>query len=114
MNYRTGRYGKPLSILGFGCMRFSQKRGRINTDETEREIVAAVCGGVQLHRVRQVREALPAGDCDPCAAPGCAQGAPNAPLPCHAQSGIVLRTFLKAKKAAPQLKGHGAVFSTGT
>ncbi len=46
MNYRTDRYGNQLSILGFGCMRFPTKMGRIDMDETEREIVAAVKNGV--------------------------------------------------------------------
>ena len=46
MNYRKDRYGNLLSILGFGCMRFPQKGGRIDIAETEREIVAAVHAGV--------------------------------------------------------------------
>ena len=46
MNYRTDRYGNPLSILGFGCMRFPQKMGRINMEETEKELLAAIHGGV--------------------------------------------------------------------
>ena len=46
MNYRTDRYGNQLSILGFGCMRFPQKLGRIDMEETEREILEAVRGGV--------------------------------------------------------------------
>ena len=36
MNYRTDRYGNQLSILGFGCMRFPHKLGRIDMDETEK------------------------------------------------------------------------------
>ena len=46
MNYRTDRYGNQLSILGFGCMRFPMKAGRIDMAETEREILTAVEGGV--------------------------------------------------------------------
>lgn len=46
MNYRTDKYGKPLSILGFGCLRFPQKLGRIDMEETEREILYAVEQGV--------------------------------------------------------------------
>ena len=46
MNYRTDRYGNPLSILGFGCMRFPQKLGRIDMEETEKQIVEAIRGGV--------------------------------------------------------------------
>ena len=46
MNYRTDKYGNKLSILGFGCMRFPMKAGRIDMAETEREILTAVEGGV--------------------------------------------------------------------
>ena len=46
MNYRTDKYGNRLSILGFGCMRFPMKAGRIDMAETEREILTAVQGGV--------------------------------------------------------------------
>ena len=46
MNYRLDRYGNKLSILGFGCMRFPQTLGKIDMAETEREIMAAIDGGV--------------------------------------------------------------------
>ena len=46
MNYRRDKYGNQLSILGFGCMRFPMKAGRIDMAETEREILTAVEGGV--------------------------------------------------------------------
>ena len=46
MNYRTDRYGNRLSILGFGCMRFPQKFGKIDMTETEAEIMLAFRGGV--------------------------------------------------------------------
>ena len=46
MNYRRDKYGNKLSILGFGCMRFPMKAGRIDMAETEREILPAVEGGV--------------------------------------------------------------------
>ena len=46
MNYRRDKYGNELSILGFGCMRFPMKAGRIDLAETEREILTAVEGGV--------------------------------------------------------------------
>jgi len=46
MNYRNDKYGNPLSILGFGCMRFPTKLGRIDMEETETEIMAAIRGGV--------------------------------------------------------------------
>ena len=46
MNYRNDKYGNPLSILGFGCMRFPQTMGKINMAETEREIMTAIEHGV--------------------------------------------------------------------
>jgi len=49
MNYRSDKYGNQLSILGFGCMRFPQKMGRIDMEETEREIMTAYQAGVNYY-----------------------------------------------------------------
>ena len=46
MNYRKDKYGNDLSVLGFGCMRFPRKNGRIDMEETEREILCAIENGV--------------------------------------------------------------------
>ncbi len=46
MNYRKDKHGNELSALGFGCMRFQSKMGKIDFDEAEREIMAAIEGGV--------------------------------------------------------------------
>ena len=46
MQYRADKQGNMLSVLGFGCMRFPSKGGRINMAETEREILTAIRGGV--------------------------------------------------------------------
>ena len=46
MQYRTDKYGNRLSVLGFGCMRFPQKMGRIDMEETEAQILQAIEGGV--------------------------------------------------------------------
>ena len=46
MNYRQDKYGNKLSILGFGCLRFPQKLGRIDMEETEREIKLAIEQGI--------------------------------------------------------------------
>ena len=46
MNYRNDRHGNPLSILGYGCMRFPKKLGAIDMEETEKQILLAVEGGV--------------------------------------------------------------------
>ena len=46
MNYRKDKYGNDISILGFGCMRFPRRLGLIDMQETEREILAAIKGGI--------------------------------------------------------------------
>ena len=46
MLYREDRQGQPISILGFGCMRFSRKGAAIDQEEAEREILRAVELGV--------------------------------------------------------------------
>jgi len=46
MNYRQDKYGNDISILGFGCMRFPRSMGKIDMEETEREILTAVREGV--------------------------------------------------------------------
>lgn len=46
MKYRNDRYGNPISILGYGCMRFSQKAGKPDLEKTEKEILAAIDAGV--------------------------------------------------------------------
>ena len=46
MQYRKDRYGNDLSILGFGCMRFTTSGGKIVLDKAEKEIMAAIDAGV--------------------------------------------------------------------
>lgn len=46
MNYRKDRRGNPLSILGYGCMRFKRSGGKVDVDKAELEIMAAYRGGV--------------------------------------------------------------------
>ncbi len=46
MNYRKDRYGNELSALGFGCLRFPQKNGKIDLDATREQIVLAIESGV--------------------------------------------------------------------
>ena len=46
MNYRKDKYGNEISILGFGCMRFPRTMGKTDMEETEREILTAIGGGV--------------------------------------------------------------------
>ena len=46
MNYRTDKYGNPLSALGFGCMRFQRKNGRVDMELAEKLIRSAVEKGM--------------------------------------------------------------------
>ncbi len=49
MNYRQDKYQNNLSILGFGCMRFTQNLGRIDLEKAEKEIMAAYDAGVNYY-----------------------------------------------------------------
>ena len=46
MQYRSDKNGEEISILGFGCMRFTRKGNSIDIDKAEREVMAAIEGGV--------------------------------------------------------------------
>ncbi|MCM1148597.1 MAG: aldo/keto reductase [Butyricicoccus sp.] len=46
MKYRPDRYGKQLSQLGYGCMRFTRKGGGIDYEKAEREVLLAIENGV--------------------------------------------------------------------
>lgn len=46
MKYREDKYGNKISILGYGCMRFSQKGGKVILDKAEEEIMTAYNAGV--------------------------------------------------------------------
>ena len=49
MQYRNDKYGNPISILGYGCMRFSQTAGRIDIAKAEKEIMEAYHAGVNYY-----------------------------------------------------------------
>ena len=46
MQYRTDRKGTKLSLLGYGCLRFTKKNGKIDLEKAEQEIMKAIHGGV--------------------------------------------------------------------
>lgn len=46
MRYKEDKYGNKLSVLGFGCMRFKKKMGKINMADAERQIMNAFNNGV--------------------------------------------------------------------
>ncbi|MCR5282757.1 MAG: aldo/keto reductase [Lachnospiraceae bacterium] len=49
MNYRNDRKKEQISILGFGCMRFTKKGNSIDIDKAEQEIMAAYKAGVNYY-----------------------------------------------------------------
>ncbi len=46
MQYRKDKYGNDISILGYGCMRFTRKGNQINYEKAEEEIMKAYELGV--------------------------------------------------------------------
>ena len=46
MQYRNDKYGTPLSVRGYGCMRFTKKGNSIDIDKAEKELMAAYEAGV--------------------------------------------------------------------
>ena len=49
MQYREDKYGRKLSVLGFGCMRFTKSGNALDLDKAEREIMAAFRAGVNYY-----------------------------------------------------------------
>ena len=49
MKYRSDKYGNQISVLGYGCMRFTQKAGKTDLEKTEKEIMTAYNAGVNYY-----------------------------------------------------------------
>ncbi len=49
MNYRKDKYGNDISILGFGCMRFTKSGTKIDLAKAEQEIMEAYNLGVNYY-----------------------------------------------------------------
>ena len=49
MKYRVDKYGNEISVLGYGCMRFSKTAGSIDMEKAERELMAAYHAGVNYY-----------------------------------------------------------------
>ena len=49
MQYREGKHGEKLSVLGYGCMRFTRKGTSIDLEKAEKEILRAYEGGVNYY-----------------------------------------------------------------
>ncbi len=50
MQYRKNKYGEPISVLGFGCMRFARKGTGIDLEER-----TDFSSGVRVYAVCQKR-----------------------------------------------------------
>lgn len=46
MQYRKDKRGNDISVLGYGCMRFTKKGNSIDLDKAEKEVMAAIEAGV--------------------------------------------------------------------
>ena len=46
MQYRKNKSGEDISILGYGCMRFTKKGNAIDLDKAEKELMEAIHSGV--------------------------------------------------------------------
>lgn len=49
MKYRKDKYGNDISVLGYGCMRFTKTAGAIDMDKAEKELMAAYEAGVNYY-----------------------------------------------------------------
>lgn len=49
MQYRKDKYGNDISVLGYGCMRFTKEGGKIALEKAEKEIMAAYHAGVNYY-----------------------------------------------------------------
>ena len=49
MQYRKDKNGNDLSILGYGCMRFTRKGSGIDIEKTEKELLTAYRAGVNYY-----------------------------------------------------------------
>ena len=49
MQYRNDKYGNKISLLGYGCMRFTKTAGAIDMDKAEKELMAAYEMGVNYY-----------------------------------------------------------------
>ncbi len=49
MKYRSDKYGNQISVLGYGCMRFTTKGMKIDFEKAEKEVMAAYNAGVNYY-----------------------------------------------------------------
>ena len=62
MKYRKDRYGKELSVLGYGCMRFSSQNGKIDLEKAEQEGIPLISTELSSYEISwRIHDALKEG-----------------------------------------------------
>lgn len=49
MKYRKDKYGNNISVLGYGCMRFTKKGTKLDYEKTEKELLEAYKNGINYY-----------------------------------------------------------------
>lgn len=49
MQYRNDRNGNPISLIGYGCMRFSKKGNSIDFEKAEKEVLHGIESGINYY-----------------------------------------------------------------
>ena len=49
MKYRNDKYGNKVSVLGYGCMRFTKKGTKLDYEKAEKEILEAYNNGINYY-----------------------------------------------------------------
>jgi len=49
MQYRNDRNGKPISAIGYGCMRFTKSGTGIDFDKAEKEVMRGIENGINYY-----------------------------------------------------------------
>lgn len=49
MQYRKDRNGNPISVIGYGCMRFTKNGSNIDFDKAEKEIMRGIANGINYY-----------------------------------------------------------------
>ena len=49
MKYRNDKYGNKISVLGYGCMRFTKKGTKLDYEKAEKEILEAYNNGINYY-----------------------------------------------------------------
>ena len=51
MEYRLDKYNNKISVLGYGCMRFTQKAGKINIKKLQTDTFCSIFNILSFYRI---------------------------------------------------------------